>query len=65
MSCASIRMTAETREIEPTPSGWRQIEATGGVTFACSCGASRRGPSAEVAVLAAPHVRRIGEVLGA
>jgi hypothetical protein len=62
MSCTSIHVAFETREIEPTPSGWRQIEATGDVTFACSCGANCRGSSAEVPALAAPHVRRIGEV---
>lgn len=62
MSCTSVHIAAEVRELPPS-NGWRQVESVG-ASFACSCGATGRGPSAEVSALAAPHVRRVGEVAG-
>ncbi|MEU6781491.1 hypothetical protein ABZ912_19985 [Nonomuraea angiospora] len=60
MNCTSIRMAARVRALPPTSDGWQQVEATGDLAFACSCGAAAHGPKAEVAEQVSPHLQRAG-----
>lgn len=60
MSCTSIHLAAGPRELPPTSDGWRRVEASGVVVFACSCGVAAAGPQAGLTELAGPHLLRVG-----